>query len=57
MFLVTDAQSQCWAFYRGRNMLSYCEAATRTQLIITTHSSALVDAFSEDPDPMIAADW
>jgi predicted ATPase len=26
------------------------DASTRTQLILTTHSSALVDAFSEDPE-------
>ena len=26
------------------------EASTRTQLIVTTHSSALVDAFSDDPE-------
>jgi predicted ATPase len=26
------------------------EASTRTQLVITTHSTALVDAFSDDPE-------
>jgi predicted ATPase len=32
------------------------EAATRTQLIITTHSSALVDAFSEDPESVCVSE-
>lgn len=32
------------------------EASTRTQLIVTTHSSALVDAFSEDPESICVSE-
>jgi predicted ATPase len=32
------------------------EASTRTQLVITTHSSALVDAFSDDPESICVSE-
>jgi predicted ATPase len=32
------------------------EASTRTQLIVTTHSDILVDAFTEDPDAVIVCE-
>jgi predicted ATPase len=32
------------------------EASTRTQLIVTTHSSALVDAFSDDPESICVSE-
>ncbi len=33
-----------------------CEAADRTQLIITTHSDILVDAMSEDPESVVVVE-
>jgi predicted ATPase len=32
------------------------EAATRTQLIVTTHSDVLVDAMSDQPDSVLVAE-